>query len=128
MGVLVVATVVLITLGAIGTGVTSRLDPTTLEVPGTESQRGTELLRDHFGNSAPFVILLRGPAAAIDRQGPELIRALRRDPKVTTLSPWDTGSVHERIARPSTRTVHAPHCARPQPNFTPVSRRWLRRT
>jgi len=35
---------------------------------------------------------------------------------------------HERIARPSTRTVHAPHCARPQPNFTPVSRRWLRRT
>ena len=50
-------------------------------------------MREHFGDSDAFVILLRGPAAAIDRQGPELVRALRRDPKVTTLSPWDRGSV-----------------------------------
>ena len=41
------------------------------------------------------MILLRGPAAALDRQGPELIRALRRDPKVTTLSPWDRGNVSQ---------------------------------
>jgi putative drug exporter of the RND superfamily len=51
------------------------------------------LLHQHFGDTAPFAILLQGPAAAIDRQGPALIRALRRDPKVTTLSPWDRGSV-----------------------------------
>ncbi len=51
------------------------------------------MLREHFGESAPFVILLRGPAEAIDRQGPELIRALRQNPTVTTLSPWDLGSV-----------------------------------
>ncbi|MGN6254957.1 MAG: MMPL family transporter, partial [Solirubrobacterales bacterium] len=78
----------------------SRLDPTTLEIPGTESLRGTNLLREHFGDSAPFAILLRGPAAAIDRQGPELIRALRRDPRVTTLSPWDTGSVQRLRPNP----------------------------
>jgi RND superfamily putative drug exporter len=106
-GVLAVAAVLLVTLGLIGTGVTSRLDPTTLEVPGTESQRGTELLRDHFGNSAPFVILLRGPAAAIDRQGPELVRALRRDPKVTTLSPWDTGSVQRLRPNPRRALIFA---------------------
>ena len=97
--VLVVAAVLLATLGVIGTGTNSRLDPTTIDVAGTESFRSNQLLREHFGETAPFAILLRGPAAAIDRQGPRLIDALREDPRVTTLSPWDTGAV-QRL-RPS---------------------------
>ncbi len=80
-------------LAAIGTGVEGRLNPTSLGVPGTHSAKGNELLQEHFGDSAPFAILLQGPAQAIDKQGPELIRVLRRDPKVTTLSPWDRGVV-----------------------------------
>ncbi len=88
-----VAALVLVTLGAIGTGVEERLEPTTLNIPGTESSRANEVLREHFGAAMPFAILLRGPAAALDRQGPALIRALREDPQVTTLSPWDRGSV-----------------------------------
>jgi putative drug exporter of the RND superfamily len=99
--VLAVAAVFLLALGVIGTGVEERLTPTNIEVPGTESFHGNELLRDHFGDSAPFAILLQGPAKAIDRQGPRLIRALRQDPRVTSLSPWDAGAV-ERL--------------RPQPN------------
>jgi RND superfamily putative drug exporter len=59
------------------------------------------MLRRYFGDSAPFAILLRGPAAAVDRQGPEVVRALRRDPRVSTLSPWDRGSVGH--LRPSPR-------------------------
>ena len=60
------------------------------------------MLRDHFGASAPFAVLLRGPAPAVDRQGPELVRALRAsDPRVTTLSPWDRGTVGP--LRPSPR-------------------------
>jgi putative drug exporter of the RND superfamily len=59
------------------------------------------MLREHFGDSAPFVILLRGPAKALDRQGPAVVRALRRDPSVTTLSPWDRGRV-QRL-RPTPR-------------------------
>ena len=94
--VLAIAVVLLAALAVIGTGTDERLDPTTLEVPGTESSRSNEILRQHFGDTAPFAILLRGPGPAIDRQGPELIRALRRDPRVTTLSPWDRGSV-ERL-------------------------------
>jgi RND superfamily putative drug exporter len=90
-----VAALILVALGAIGVGVEGRLDPTTLDIPGTDSSRSNQLLGEHFGDSAPFVILLRGPAAAVDRQGPELIRALRRDPKVTTLSPWDRGNVEQ---------------------------------
>jgi len=104
-GVLAIAAIFLIALGAIGIGVENRLDPTTLDVPGTKSLEGNEILRDHFGPSAPFAILLRGPAAAIDRQGPEMIRALRRDPKVTTLSPWDTGAVQRLRPSPNRALV-----------------------
>jgi RND superfamily putative drug exporter len=99
--VLVVAALILAVFGVIGTGVEGKLDPTTLEVPGTESSRGNQMLREHFGDTAPFAILLRGPEAAIDRQGPELIRALRRVPNVTTLSPWDRGTVDQ--LRPTPR-------------------------
>jgi putative drug exporter of the RND superfamily len=91
--VLLAALPVLVVLGALGAGVEGKLSPTSLNIPGTPSSQANELLQEHFGQSAPFVILLRGPAKALDRQGPELIRALRRDPKVTTLSPWDRGTV-----------------------------------
>jgi len=99
--VLIVAAVIVAVLGVLGSGVEEKLKPTTLTVAGTESARANKMLRGHFGDSAPFAILLRGPAAALDRQGPELIRALREDPKVTTLSPWDQGTL-ERL-RPSPR-------------------------
>jgi putative drug exporter of the RND superfamily len=99
--VLIVAAVVVAVLGVLGSGVEEKLKPTTLTVAGTESARANKMLRGHFGDSAPFAILLRGPAAALDRQGPELIRALREDPKVTTLSPWDRGRL-ERM-RPTPR-------------------------
>jgi RND superfamily putative drug exporter len=98
---LALAGLVLVVLGVIGTGVEEKLEPTTLNIPGTESSRSNALLREHFGPAMPFAILLQGPAAAIDRQGPELIRALRKDPEVTTLSPWDRGSVVD--LRPSPR-------------------------
>jgi RND superfamily putative drug exporter len=91
--VLVISFLALVALGLVGSGVENRLEPTTLNIPGTESSRSTDLLRQHFGATMPFVILLRGPAGALDRQGPDLIRALRQDPRVTTLSPWDQGSV-----------------------------------
>jgi RND superfamily putative drug exporter len=91
--VLAAAAALLAALAIFGANVEDRLEPTSLDIPGTNSSRANAMLRAHFGNSAPFAILLRGPARAIDRQGPGLIRALRRDPAVTTLSPWDRGSV-----------------------------------
>jgi RND superfamily putative drug exporter len=105
--VLAFAAVLLIGLAVIGTGTEDRLDPTTLDVPGTESARSNQILREHFGDSAPFAILLRGPAKALDRQGPELIEALREDPRVTTLSPWDTGAVQRLRPTPNKALVLA---------------------
>ncbi len=99
--VLAVAVALLIALAIIGTGTDDRLDPTTIDVAGTESSRSNQILREHFGETAPFAILLRGPAGAVDRQGPGLIAALREDPRVTTLSPWDTGSVQRLRPTPN---------------------------
>jgi putative drug exporter of the RND superfamily len=91
--ILLFAAIVLAALAVIGTGVNSRLDPTTLDVPGSASAEANAMLEEHFGPSAPFAILLRGPADAIEEQGPRLVRALREDPAVSTLSPWTKGSV-----------------------------------
>jgi RND superfamily putative drug exporter len=99
--VLALGGIALAILGIVGIGLEEKLSPSSLRIPGTSSERANEMLREHFGESAPFVVLLRGPAAALDRQGPELIRALRENPKVTTLSPWDRGAV--RRLRPGPR-------------------------
>ena len=98
---LTVAAVVIAVLAVLGQGVEDELRPTSLSVPGTESGRASAMLHQYFGDSAPFAILLQGPAAELDRQGPALIRKLRSDPAVSTLSPWDKGSV-DRL-RPSPR-------------------------
>jgi putative drug exporter of the RND superfamily len=90
---LAVAFVVIAVLAVLGQGVQDKLRPTSLSIPGTDSGRATELVERHFGDTAPFAILLQGPPGELDRQGPALIRKLRTDPDVSTVSPWDKGSV-----------------------------------
>lgn len=88
------AALVIAVLLILGTGLDERLSPTTIEISGTPAAKANHTLEEHFGPTALFPILLQGPAAEIDRQGPQLIRTLRREnPKVTTLSPWDRGAV-----------------------------------
>jgi len=88
-------------LGVVGLGVEEKLSPLSLSVPGTSAQNGEALSQSHFGDSSPFVVLLRGPAPALDRQGPRLVSALRRDPEATVISPWDRGAVGD--LRPAER-------------------------
>jgi len=82
-----------VVLGLIGLTVEERLSPLSLRVPGTAAGDAEELAEGHFGDSSPFVVLLRGPAGALDRQGPDLVAELRRDPAATVISPWDDGSL-----------------------------------
>ncbi len=91
--VIAVALVAIGVLAVIGLGVQDRLRPVSIGIDGTESGRGEDLLKEHFGETAPFAILLQGPPRELDRQGPDLIRKLREDPSVSTVSPWDRGSV-----------------------------------
>jgi putative drug exporter of the RND superfamily len=99
--VLVIATAIIVALAILGRGVADELRPVSIAIESTESGRAGKLLEEHFGDTAPFAILLQGPPNALDRQGPELIRALRAEPGVTTVSPWDRGNV-ERL-RPGPR-------------------------
>ena len=64
------ALVVIVVLGVIGLHVEGSLTPTSLTVSGTESSRAETELHRYFGDSAPFAILLRGPEADIEQQGP----------------------------------------------------------
>jgi putative drug exporter of the RND superfamily len=80
-------------LGVLGLNVESKLAPLSLEVPGTSAADGEDLAASHFGDSSPFVVLLRGPGGAVDRQGIGLVRELRRNPDATVISPWDRGAV-----------------------------------
>ncbi|HEY5051899.1 MAG TPA: MMPL family transporter [Solirubrobacterales bacterium] len=90
---LAISVVLICLLGAVGFHVENSLKPTSLNVAGTESSRAGASLHRYFGDSAPFAILLQGPSASLEKQGPALVHALRVDPKVTTISPWDKGSV-----------------------------------
>ena len=87
--VLLATLVAVAVLGIIGLGVERDLQPTSLAIPGTPSSRGEALARADFGESVPFAVMLRGPAAALDRQGPRLVAALRLDRAATTISPWE---------------------------------------
>jgi RND superfamily putative drug exporter len=80
-------------LAAFGLDIEQRLAPISLTIAGTDSAHGQQLAERHFGQSSPFAVLLRGPANEIERQGPRLAAALRQQPEVTVLSPWDTGAL-----------------------------------
>ena len=81
------AAIALLTL--LGGGLAARLAPMSLDVPGTPSSRAEAMLTARFGNTIPIAILLRGPPAEVDRQGPRVVAALREIPQVQVLSPWD---------------------------------------
>lgn len=87
-------------LVAIGLGVTDRLSPTMTFVPGTESTRAEKLAESRFGPSTLVPILLTGPQAQIDKQGPRLVRALKARDDTRVLSAWDSGEAGAAM-RPS---------------------------
>jgi putative drug exporter of the RND superfamily len=105
--VLVVALALIVILGWVGRDVEGKLNPTSLDVPGTDANRANKMLEQYFGDSAPFAILLQGPPEQIEEQGPKLVHALRRDPEVTTVSPWDKGKVGNLRPAPNKALVLA---------------------
>jgi RND superfamily putative drug exporter len=98
---LVMVLVAVVALGLVGANVEDHLRPTSLAISGTSSDRGEALAREEFGESSPFAVLLRGPAGAIERQGPDLAAALRRSGPVTVISPWDPGPAGRNLPAPA---------------------------
>ncbi len=84
--------VIAATLTLIGLGVSSTLSPSVTVVPGTQSSQAQKLANATFGPTQLVPILLEGPRAALNRQGPGLVAALARRPHTRVLSAWDAGS------------------------------------
>jgi hypothetical protein len=66
---LAVALLPLAVLVYLGFGLEQRLTPSTLDIDGTPVHRANGLLGHYFGDSAPFVVFLRGDPASIDPRG-----------------------------------------------------------
>ncbi len=98
--VLAVWVTVIGALALLGTGLAERLAPTSLAVPGSPSARAHEAIEREFGNSVPVTVLIEGPGDEIDRQGPRLLDALRAEPDVHVMSPWDQAGNELNSLRP----------------------------
>jgi putative drug exporter of the RND superfamily len=94
-------------LGVIGLGVEDHLQPTSLAISGTSSEKGEALAAESFGDSSPLAVLLRGPSAAVERQARHLSRVLRRDPTLTVISPWDPAPAARKLPAPPPRSLPA---------------------
>jgi RND superfamily putative drug exporter len=84
--------VVGVALALVGFGVTKSLSPTITVVPGTESARAERLAGAKFGPTQLVPIMLEGPKAQLDRQGPQLVAVLAKRPHTRVLSAWDAGT------------------------------------
>ena len=91
---------VTVVLSVIGLGVAHSLSPSIVVVPGTESSRAQQLATARFGPTQLVPILLQGPAAQLDRQGPQVVRELLRRRHTRVLSAWDAGVASQGL-RPS---------------------------
>jgi RND superfamily putative drug exporter len=86
-----------IALALIGLGVSDHLSPSKAVVPGTGSARAQQLSDSQFGPSQLVPVLLEGPRAAVDKQGPELVRRLSKEPDIRVMSAWDGGPLSREL-------------------------------
>lgn len=81
----------------IGSGVSSSLSPSITVVEGTESSRAEHLAETEFGPSVLVPVLLEGPKAQLDEQGPALVKRLADQPDIRVLSAWDGGDTAKEL-------------------------------
>jgi hypothetical protein len=94
-----------VVLSVIGVGVSKTLSPSITVVPGTQSSRAQQLGNAQFGPTQLVPILLEGPKAQLDRQGPPLVAALAKRPYTRVLSAWDAGSAGAGLRPSSTAAM-----------------------
>ncbi|UUY04443.1 MMPL family transporter [Svornostia abyssi] len=81
----------------IGSGVSNSLSPSITVVEGTESSRAQHLAETEFGPSVLVPVLLEGPKAELDKQGPVLVKRLADQPDIRVLSAWDGGDTAKEL-------------------------------
>ncbi len=89
--VVVVWFAVLGVLSLQGSGVGEKVASSPIFVQGSEAEQEHTISLREFGSDATVVVLLHGPEAAVDRQGPALVKRLEAIPDTLVNSPWGSG-------------------------------------
>jgi RND superfamily putative drug exporter len=71
-------------------------------IDGTASKRAHEISTREFGGDNTMIVMLRGPRAAVERQGRDLAARLDTMPRTLAISPWARGARIDGL-RPSPR-------------------------
>jgi RND superfamily putative drug exporter len=85
-----------------GLGLESKLSSRPAYIDGTQTARAHSIAVRQFGGEDTQVAMLRGPRAAVDRQGAALARHLEATSDTLVISPWGSGGTIDGL--------------RPQPN------------
>jgi RND superfamily putative drug exporter len=97
--------VVIGVLAFIGLGVGHSLSGANLLIPGSESAREAQLLNQEFGQDVSAPILLSGPSAALNAQGPKLAARLGKLSGAEVVSAWNGGSLGHGLRRSPTQAL-----------------------
>jgi RND superfamily putative drug exporter len=79
-------------LATLGRNLDKQLTIHSLTISGTESARAHEIALQEFDSGEDIVLMLRGPGAAVDRQGRKLEKRLLSSPHTSVISPWGKGA------------------------------------
>jgi putative drug exporter of the RND superfamily len=79
-------------LGFYGLDLSQRINTQLLFIDGTAAKRAHDIAIREFGGEDAMIVMLRGPRAEVERQGPELARQLGRVPRMQVVSPWTPGA------------------------------------
>jgi len=93
--IVVVWVIVMATLALLGRHLEDKVSAGQVYVAGAAAERAHDISVREFGREDALVVMLRGPRAALDRQGTALVRKLQALPQTLVLSPWSArGSIH----------------------------------
>jgi RND superfamily putative drug exporter len=91
-------------LAILGNGLDDKVSTRPIYLEGSAAERAHEIAVREFGGEDTMVLMLRGPAAAVERQGRALVDNLEEIPQTLAISPWSSsGSI--RGLRPSPRVA-----------------------
>jgi putative drug exporter of the RND superfamily len=92
-------------LAVLGMGVGAHLSAANLLIPGSESAQEAQLLNNEFGQNVSAPILLSGPAAALNSEGPKLAAQLSKLSGAEVVSAWNGGSLGHGLRRSPTQAL-----------------------
>lgn len=78
-------------LAAQGTDLAEKVSTAPVFVDGSETEQEFKVSSREFGSTSSLVVMLRGPQADLEREGPALVEHLEEIPGAQVNSPWGAG-------------------------------------